>query len=72
LDTKIAGADSDSGCREVSAGHPKHEWTSGCCVDSVFKFLASKVTDDRAETSKEEKKEEKIIGADSKGGDMEM
>lgn len=22
---------------ELFQGHPKHEWTSGCCIDSVFK-----------------------------------
>jgi hypothetical protein len=26
-------------CQEVSAGHPKHEYTSGCCVEGVFKFF---------------------------------
>ncbi|UJR08188.1 hypothetical protein I4U23_012461 [Adineta vaga] len=28
-----------SACQEVSAGHPKHEYTSGCCVEGVFKFF---------------------------------
>ncbi|CAF1544740.1 unnamed protein product [Adineta steineri] len=26
-------------CEEVSAGHPKHEYTSGHCVEGVFKFF---------------------------------
>jgi hypothetical protein len=26
-------------CEEVSAGHPKHEYTSGCCVEGVFQFF---------------------------------
>ena len=26
-------------CQEVSAGHPKHEYTSGCCVEGVFNFF---------------------------------
>lgn len=26
-------------CQEVSAGHPKHEYTSGYCVEGVFKFF---------------------------------
>jgi len=30
------------GCPCLSAGHTKHEWTSGCCVESVFKFLDRK------------------------------
>lgn len=29
----------ESACQEVSAGHPKHEYTSGCCVEGVFKFF---------------------------------
>ncbi|CAF0742526.1 unnamed protein product [Didymodactylos carnosus] len=29
-------------CMEVSAGHPKHEYTSGHCVDGVFKFFFKK------------------------------
>jgi hypothetical protein len=28
-----------SACQEVSAGHPKHEYTSGHCVEGVFKFF---------------------------------
>jgi len=43
LDSKITDYDRSGGCKEVSAGHPKHEWTSGCSVESVFKFLAFKV-----------------------------
>jgi hypothetical protein len=26
-------------CQEVSAGHPKHEYTSGHCVEGVFQFF---------------------------------
>ncbi|UJR38090.1 hypothetical protein I4U23_030770 [Adineta vaga] len=26
-------------CPEVSAGHSKHEYTSGSCIDGVFKFF---------------------------------
>ncbi len=26
-------------CHEVSAGHPKHEYTSGHCVEGVFQFF---------------------------------
>jgi hypothetical protein len=26
-------------CQEVSAGHPKHEYTSGHCVEGVFRFF---------------------------------
>ena len=28
------------GCLGVSAGHPRHEFTSGYAIESVFKFLA--------------------------------
>ncbi|CAF0829909.1 unnamed protein product [Adineta ricciae] len=28
-----------SACQEVSAGHPKHEYTSGYCVEGVFNFF---------------------------------
>lgn len=28
------------GCVSVSAGHPKHEYTSGVAIESVFKFLS--------------------------------
>jgi len=28
-------------CQEVSAGHPKHEYTSGYCVEGVFQFFFS-------------------------------
>ncbi|ELR19510.1 uncharacterized protein ACA1_269310 [Acanthamoeba castellanii str. Neff] len=41
LDAPERGSGED-GCPCVSAGHPKHEWTSGCCVESVFKFLDDK------------------------------
>jgi len=29
-------------CKSVSAGHDKHEYTSGCAIESVFKFLDTK------------------------------
>eukprot|EP00741_Cyanophora_paradoxa_P008169 tig00001265_g7906.t1 len=29
----------DSGCRCISAGHSKHEYTSECCRESVFRFF---------------------------------
>ena len=29
----------ESACQEVSAGHIKHEYTSGHCVDGVFQFF---------------------------------
>ena len=32
------------GCECVSAGHPKHEHTSQSAIESVFKFLNSKVS----------------------------
>jgi len=41
LDAPERGSGED-GCPCVSAGHTKHEWTSGCCVESVFKFLDAK------------------------------
>jgi len=37
LDTKIHKPSNDCLC--VSAGHDKHEWTSGIAIDSVFGFL---------------------------------
>lgn len=37
-----------SACEEVSAGHPKHEYTSGCCVEGVFDFFF------RTETNEQE------------------
>ena len=40
-------------CREVSAGHWKHEYTSGCCVNGVFQFFfPSNHTDDEIDTIK--------------------
>lgn len=29
----------EAACEEVSAGHPKHEYTSGHCVEGVFEFF---------------------------------
>lgn len=37
LDTREGKPDNDCLC--VSAGHNKHEWTSGIAIESVFKFL---------------------------------
>jgi len=48
LDTLVTKA-SSQGCKEVSAGHPKHEYTSGTSVESVFAFLNGKVTAAEAE-----------------------
>jgi len=41
LDTPVK-SHADDGCPCISAGHPKHEFTSGCAITSVFKFLAEK------------------------------
>jgi len=41
LDTPVNGW-MNSGCSLVSAGHPKHEYTSGTSITSVFKFINSK------------------------------
>jgi len=40
LDTPMGEGE---GCKCVSAGHPKHEYTSPSAIESVFKFLATKV-----------------------------
>jgi len=32
-----------SGCTCVSSGHSKHEWTSASAIESVFKYLTSKL-----------------------------
>jgi len=40
LDTPERGDKDDCPC--ISAGHEKHEYTSGCAIESVFKFLDSK------------------------------
>jgi hypothetical protein len=37
LDTPLSSSD----CRNVSAGHPVHEWTSSACMNSVFPFFES-------------------------------
>eukprot|EP01090_Pellita_catalonica_P007577 TRINITY_DN18168_c0_g1_i1.p1 TRINITY_DN18168_c0_g1~~TRINITY_DN18168_c0_g1_i1.p1 ORF type:complete len:450 (-),score=98.85 TRINITY_DN18168_c0_g1_i1:80-1429(-) len=42
LDTKLK-AWKGGGCPEISAGHDKHEWTSGTSIESVFKFLNAAV-----------------------------
>jgi len=42
LDTPVNNLWKDSGCTLVSAGHPKHEFTSGTSITSVFKFINSK------------------------------
>eukprot|EP01091_Cochliopodium_minus_P020344 TRINITY_DN885_c0_g1_i1.p1 TRINITY_DN885_c0_g1~~TRINITY_DN885_c0_g1_i1.p1 ORF type:complete len:337 (+),score=100.78 TRINITY_DN885_c0_g1_i1:35-1012(+) len=39
LDTPQKLKFNNSGCPLVSAGHEKHEWTSGMCITSVFTFL---------------------------------
>lgn len=44
LDTEITGSRDNAGCECVSAGHPKHEWTSPCAVNSVFDFFFSTIT----------------------------
>lgn len=31
-------------CKEVSAGHTKHEYTSGCAMESVFKFFQQQLS----------------------------
>ena len=42
LDTPESPATADA-CACVSSGHPKHEHTSQSAIESVFKFLISKV-----------------------------
>ncbi|KAL6051577.1 Cotranscriptional regulator FAM172A [Balamuthia mandrillaris] len=42
LDTPEENEDEDD-CPCVSAGHEKHEWTSGCAINSVFAFLNKKM-----------------------------
>lgn len=39
-------------CPEVSAGHPKHEYTSGCCVQGVFDFFFPPPQSNRDEVQK--------------------
>jgi len=41
LGEKVREPDQD--CLQVSAGHPKHEYTSGTAITDVFSFLESKV-----------------------------
>ena len=36
-----------AGCPCVSAGHPKHEYTSPAAIDSVFTFLCEKLGQDK-------------------------
>jgi len=36
---------SSDGCPCVSAGHPKHEWTSGSAIESVWKYIDQKTTE---------------------------
>lgn len=43
LDTPSRLLGSDSGCPCVSAGHPKHEYTSASAIESVFRFLHDRV-----------------------------
>lgn len=33
---------SDENIRKVSAGHPKHEYTSWACIDELFRFIDEK------------------------------
>jgi hypothetical protein len=48
LDTPISESTSafslSAGCPCVSAGHPKHEYTSPCAIESVFAFLCDKLS----------------------------
>ena len=39
LDSPVPIRNDEVGCECVSAGHQKHEWTSTCAVESVFKFF---------------------------------
>jgi hypothetical protein len=39
LDTHEASHKQSAGCDCYSSGHSKHEWTSPCAVNSVFKFF---------------------------------
>jgi len=62
-------------CLQVSAGHEKHEFTSGCSIESVFEFLVKKTDkylagehdeSEEAEKGKEDKTKKKK-GEKSKG-----
>lgn len=44
LDTPQPDQEGEDGIKCVSAGHPKHEYTSGYCIASVFPFLLSRAT----------------------------
>jgi len=39
LDQPESSHNTNTGCECFSSGHSKHEWTSACAVNSVFKFL---------------------------------
>lgn len=43
LDKDLPYHTKDAGCPCVSAGHPKHEYTSGTAKDSVMEYLESKI-----------------------------
>jgi len=59
LDTEVGSPFYD--CPRVSAGHDRHEFTSGCAIEGVFKFLIEKTesfaTNDPIEESSETTKE---------------
>jgi len=59
LDTLIERPKYD--CLMVSAGHDKHEYTSGCAINSVFEFLdkrSNKFGENESEDVEKEKGEE--------------
>ncbi|KAG9297967.1 hypothetical protein G9A89_018795 [Geosiphon pyriformis] len=49
LDTPVQDANGYFGCRCISAGHPKHEYTSGTAIESVFEFLKGKLENETIE-----------------------
>jgi hypothetical protein len=83
LDTKIAKPDFD--CLQVSAGHEKHEYTSGMAINSVFDFLVKRTQlflegespndtnydqmSSSSSSTSEEEEEEKKIVVEPKAGD---
>ncbi|CAG8720084.1 2130_t:CDS:2, partial [Acaulospora morrowiae] len=67
LSNHIAEAKRFYGCRCVSAGHPKHEYTSGTAFEHVFEFLIH-----RLEKSYNNKKKDQDTSKDSNQNDMEI
>eukprot|EP01006_Ploeotia_vitrea_P008764 TRINITY_DN20939_c0_g1_i1.p1 TRINITY_DN20939_c0_g1~~TRINITY_DN20939_c0_g1_i1.p1 ORF type:complete len:359 (+),score=40.11 TRINITY_DN20939_c0_g1_i1:27-1079(+) len=45
LDTKLPALVEMGPIAQRSAGHPKHEWTSAACMESVFAFLDGKLAE---------------------------